>query len=78
VLAFLHTHPGLSLDVLEILCGDEGYFADPAEAGPVPGPGTIAVTLQTATVKCGGRVNAPHLCTSFRSQEYALHETCHY
>ena len=37
-------HAGLPLDVVEVLGGDEGYFADPAEAAPVSGPGTIAVT----------------------------------
>src|SRR5215211_7094922 len=45
VLAFLHPYAGRSLDVVEVLCRDEGYFADPAEAAPVSGSGTIAVTL---------------------------------
>jgi hypothetical protein len=56
VLAVLHSHACLSLDVVEVLGGDEGYFADPAEATPVPGPGTIAVTLQTATLESTGRL----------------------
>src|ERR687889_1957677 len=78
VLAFLRPYTGLSLDVVEVLCGDEGYFADPAEAAPVSGTGAVAVTLQTATFECGGCLNTLHLCTTFRSKEYALHEPCHY
>ena len=55
VLAVLHTDCGLSFDVIEVLGRDEGYFADPAEAAPVSGPGTVAITLQTATFECSGR-----------------------
>jgi hypothetical protein len=44
----------------------------------VPAPGTVAVTLQTATFECSGRLNALHLCTTFWSKEYAFHEACHY
>src|SRR5918999_5157367 len=78
VLAFHHPYAGLSLDVVEVLGCDEGYFADPAEAAPVPGPGTIAITLQTATFERCGHLDALHLCTTFRSNEYAFHEAPHH
>src|SRR3712207_3284478 len=78
VLAVLHTDAGLSLDIVEVLGCDEGYFADPAEAAPVPGPCTVAITLQTATFERGSRLNALHLCTSFRRKEYAFHELHHH
>src|SRR3712207_164880 len=74
----LYTHAGLSFDLVEVFGCDEGYFADPAEAAPVPGSATVAVTLQTATFECSGRLNTLHLCTSFRSKEYTCHEACHY
>ena len=45
----------------------------------MPGPGAVAVVLQTAAFEGGGRPDAAlHLRTSFRSKEYALHEACHY
>jgi hypothetical protein len=78
MLAVLHTHAVLSFDIVEVFGCDEGYFTNPAEAAPVPGFGTLAITLQTATFECGGRLNAPHLCTSFRRKEYAFYEACHY
>src|SRR5919112_712537 len=69
VLAVLHAHAGLSLDFVEVLGRDEGRFADPAEAAPVPGARAVAVTLQAATFERGGRPNALHLRTSHRSKE---------
>jgi hypothetical protein len=78
MLAVLYTHTGLSFDIVEILGGDEGYFAYPAEAAPVTGPSTVAVTLQTAAFESGSRPNTLHLCTTFRSKEYTLHQACHY
>src|SRR5919112_4562633 len=65
VLAFLHPYAGLSLDVVEVLGCDEGYFADPAEAAPVSGTGAVAVTLQAAASESGGRLDALHRCTTF-------------
>src|SRR5215211_6851870 len=40
--------------------------------------GTVAITLQTATFECGGRLDTLHLCTTFRSKEYTLHEFRHH
>jgi hypothetical protein len=68
----------LSLDIVEVLGRDEGRFADPAEAAPVPGTGAVAVTLQAATLERGGRPNALHLRTSSRRKENAFHEARHH
>src|SRR5215204_2285812 len=78
VLAILYTHAGLSFDIVEVLGCDEGYFADPAEAAPVPGAGTVAVTLEATAFENGGHLDTLHLCTTFRSKEYAFHETRHH
>src|SRR3954447_22206148 len=74
VLAVLHTNSSLSFDVVEVLGCDEGHFADPTEAAPVPGPGTVAITLQTAAFESCGHLDTLHLCTTFRSKEYAFYE----
>jgi hypothetical protein len=78
VLAVLHTHPGLSLDIVEVFGCDEGYFADLAEAAPVSGTGTVAITLQTAAFESGSRLDTLHLCTTFQSKEYAFYGARHH
>src|SRR3712207_8053484 len=63
----LYTHAGLSFDLVEVFGCDEGYFADPAEAAPVPGSATVAVTLQTATFedRKSTRLNSSHANISY-------------
>src|SRR5215210_1555566 len=68
----------LAFDVVEVLGCDEGYFAEPTEAAPVPGAGTVAITLEAAAFEGGRHLYAFHPCTTFWSKEYAFHYTRHY
>jgi hypothetical protein len=78
VFAVHYTHTSLSFDIVEVLGGDEGYLAHPAEAAPMSGPSAVAVILQTAAFEGGGRTYALNLCTTFRSKEYSVYETRHF